>query len=98
MSYAKQQRPTIPTPATATEALHTSVVTAYTKHFAGVLTPTLMISSRKACYATVINGVMDGKPLEQILGTDNAKIATEQILSNITATISTVPSTISQQT
>lgn len=84
-------RPEIATPADATEELHTAMVNAYTAHFSGILSADLMISQRKACYATVINGTMNGKPLEQILGTKNAKIATQDILDNITAGISAVP-------
>ena len=85
-------RPVVATPASASEALHQSLVVAYTAHFSGILSADLLISNRKACYATVINGTMDGKPLEQLLGTENAKVATEQILQGITANISTVPS------
>ena len=94
MSYTKSpkaQRPIIQTPANATEALHASTVKAYTAHFAGILTPELMISQRKGCYATVINGTMNGQSLEAILGTENAKFATQQVLESITASIAVVP-------
>lgn len=92
MGYqTKQQRPIVQTPATATDALHTSLVASYTKHFSTILTPALMIAHRKGAYATVINGTSNGQTLETQLGTANAKIATEQILNNITAGFSVVP-------
>ena len=91
MAYNTQaNRPVVPTPAGATDALHNSTVEAYSKHFTGILTPQLLIANRKNCYATVINGTTNGLPLEQILGTENAKVATEQILNNLTAEISKV--------
>ena len=90
-NYTKQTKPVIATPATATEALHQEVVTAFTAHFSNVLTPTIMITSRKGAYATVINGTYKGVSLEQTLGTVNAKVATEQVLGAISAQISAVP-------
>jgi len=63
----------------------------FTEHFAGILTPELMIAHRTGCYATVINGTQGGLKLEAILGTDNAKVATEEILNNISASIAVVP-------
>ena len=91
MSYTKQTRTTIATPATASEELHTTLVQAYTAHFSKVLTPTLMISQRKGCYATVINATSNGVSLEANLGTINAKIATEQILAGVARAYSEVP-------
>ena len=90
MAYPKQKQ-IIPTPATATEELHNSLVASYTNHFSGILTPELMIAHRKGCYATVINATQGGLTLEAQLGTNNAKIATEQILNTIQACYSAVP-------
>ena len=91
MSYNKPARATIPTPASATAELHTALVASYTNHFSTILTPELMIAHRKGCYATVINGTTNNLTLEQQLGTENAKIATEQILNGISARYSAVP-------
>ena len=91
-SFTPAPRTVIPTPATATMELHNDIVASFTAHFTGILTPELMIAHRKGCYATVINATTyDGKSLEQILGTDNAKIATEQVLNAIQARYSAVP-------
>ena len=90
MAYTKQ-KPITPTPATATEELHNSLVASYTNHFSGILTPELMIAHRKGCYATVINATQADLTLEVQLGTNNAKIATEQILNAIQARYSAVP-------
>jgi len=91
MAYSKPNKQTIPTPATATEELHNSFVAHFTNHFAKVLTPTIMITARKGAYATVINSTYDNTPIEQVLGSDNAKALTEQVLNNISAGISAVP-------
>ena len=88
MSYNPKQ---IPTPESATDELHNKLVQAITLHYIEILTPTLMITHRKGCYATVINSTYDNKPIEQLLGTNNAKILTEQVLNNISASFSTVP-------
>lgn len=91
MAYTKQ-KPITPTPATATNELHNSLVASYTNHFSGILTPELMIAHRKGCYATVINATtQEGLTLEVQLGTNNAKVATEQILNAIQARYSVVP-------
>jgi hypothetical protein len=90
-SFAPAPRATIPTPTTATMELHNSIVSSFVSHFAGILTPELMIAHRKGCYATVINATYAGIPLEQTLGTDNAKLATEQVLNDIQARYSAVP-------
>ena len=90
-SFAPAPRATIPTPTTATMELHNSIVSSFVSHFAEILTPALMIAHRKGCYATVINATYAGIPLEQTLGTDNAKLATEQVLNDIQARYSTVP-------
>ena len=84
------QRPTIPTPATATQELHNTIVETYTAHFKPILTPELLIAHRKACYATVINGTVSGATMEQQLGSNNAKVATEEVLNNITSSFSVV--------
>lgn len=96
MAYTKSNtkspaRAITPTPANATQELHNATVEAYTRHFASILTPELLIAHRTGCYATVINGTQAGLKLEAILGTDNAKLATEEILNNITASIAVVP-------
>lgn len=90
-TFTPAHRATIPTPATATMELHNSIVSSFVSHFAGILTPALMIAHRKGCYATVINATYEGIPLEQTLGSDNAKIATEQVLNAIQARYSAVP-------
>ena len=90
-SFQAPARANIPTPATASQELHNTLVNAYTAHFATILKPEVLIASRKASYATVINGTYNGQRLEELLGTENAKVATEQVLNNITASISVVP-------
>ena len=91
-TQTKSSRPVIPTPPTASEELHNEVVSKMTAHFSNVLTPTVMIANRKGAYATVINATYDNVPLEQLLGTVNAKVATEQVLTAISAGYSAVSS------
>ncbi len=88
--YTQPARQVVATPATATQELHTQTVEAFTAHFTPILTPALLIGHRKGCYSAVINGTVAGVPLEQILGSDNAKVATEQVLANLTADMSVV--------
>ena len=91
MSYTKPSKPIIPTPANATAELHTKLVQAMSLHYMQVLTPELMIAHRKGCYATVINSTFDNTPIEQLIGTANAKVATEEVLNNISRSFSAVP-------
>ena len=93
MNYQKPKRAIVPTPTTATEALHTQLVQAMSLHYMPLLTAELLIANRKGCYATVINSTYDNTPIEQLLGTVNAKFATEQVLENLTHSISAVVST-----
>lgn len=88
MSYTKSTK--IPTPQHVTEEVFNDYVEGYTNHFAKILTPELMIAHRKGCYATVINGTFRGNTLEESLGTDNAKVATERILNTIASRYSAV--------
>jgi hypothetical protein len=90
-TFNQAPRASIPTPTTATLELHNSIVASFTAHFAEILTPALMIAHRKGCYATVINATYGGIPLEQTLGSENAKTATEQVLNAIQARYSAVP-------
>ena len=91
MSNFKQPtKQSTPTPASCTEAIFDSAVTDLTKHYTKVLTPTIMITARKGAYATVINSTYKSLPLDQVLGTDNAKVVTEMVLANISRTISTI--------
>jgi len=90
MSYSKQTRPTIATPTTATEELHTNIVSKLTTHYAKHLKIDSLLSNRKGCYAMVINSTINGISLEATLGTVNAKVATEQILSAITSKYSAI--------
>lgn len=87
---SKTQRAVIATPPTATvevcQATETTLVTHYTK----LLTPELVIGSRKGTYALVINSSIDGMPLEQMVGTENAKFMTENVLSAVTSNLSTI--------
>ena len=80
----------VATPATATEQLHNTVVAELTTHYSQLLSVSTMITHRKGCYATVINSRINGISLENTLGTDNAKIATEQILNNISQGFSSI--------
>lgn len=81
----------IPAPAEATLEYCQAIESAFTTHFEPILTAELLIAHRKGCYATVINSMYDNKPLEQLVGTANAKLLTERVLNNITTTIATVP-------
>ena len=89
-NYNKPNKPSIPTPTSCTEAVFDKSVADLTKHYTKVLTPTIMITSRKGAYATVINSTYKSLPLDQVLGSDNAKVATEMVLTNISRTISTI--------
>lgn len=90
-SFQAPARISVPTPQGASHELHQSLVESFTAHFAKVLTPELMIAHRKGAYATVINATTGGKTLEELLGTDNAKLAVEQILNDIQSAYSVVP-------
>lgn len=90
MSYNNTPKQVIPTPATATEELHNKLVIAMTLHYGQILTTELLIGNRKGCYAVIINSTYEGTLLEQLLGTGNAKLATEAVLHNLTADISTI--------
>lgn len=83
-------KPAIPTPATATveqcQAIESTVVAHYTTMF----TPELMIAHRSGCYATVINTTIDGQSLATLVGTDNAKLMTENVLNTISARFSAI--------
>ena len=92
MSYNKPTaKAVIPTPATASEELHNRLVQAMSLHYMQLLTPELMIAHRKGCYATIINSTFDNTPIEQLIGTANAKVATEEVLNNISRSFSAVP-------
>ena len=89
MSY--NTKPTVvATPATATEQLHNQIVVELTTHYSQLLTVSTMITHRKGCYATVINSRINGVSLENTLGTNNAKVATEQVLNNISQGFSSI--------
>ena len=91
MSYPKnQQRAIIATPATANAELHNSIVASMVTHFTPLLGVDLMVANRKGCYATVINSTINGISLENTLGTVKAKAATEEVLTAISANISTI--------
>ena len=90
-AFTPAPRTVIPTPATATMELHNSIVSSFVPHSLEMLTLALMIAHREGCYATVINATYAGESLEQTLGSDNAKIATEQVLNAIQARYSAVP-------
>ncbi len=59
-------------------------------HYGQILTTELLIGNRKGCYAVIINSTYEGALLEQLLGTGNAKLATESVLHNLTEDISTI--------
>ena len=80
----------VATPATATEQLHNQIVVELTTHYSQLLTVSTMITHRKGCYATVINSRINGVSLENTLGTNNAKVATEQVLNNISQGFSSI--------
>ena len=83
MSYPKnQQRATIAIPATATQELEDELVAKYTTYFTGVFTKELLVAFSTPCFSTVMNITnKDGKKLEHLLGSDNAKAATNLILT-----------------
>lgn len=88
--YTKNKPALVATPATATEELHTKVVAELTAHYSQLLKVSTMITHRKGCYATVINSRINGVSLEDTLGTNNAKVATEQVLNNISQGFSSI--------
>lgn len=90
MSYSKPQSTVVATPATATEELHNTIVAELTTHYSQLLSVATLISHRKGCYATVINSRINGVSLENTLGTANAKVATEQVLNNISQGFSSI--------
>jgi len=90
-NFNKATKAVIPTPATLTEESFNNIVASATTHYAELLTPELLISNRRGCYATVINSTYDNKPLEQVVGSANAKVATEMILSGVTSSFSAIP-------
>lgn len=91
MSYQnKPVRKVIPTPASASEELHADLVKRYSAHFTKVLDVNTLISSRKGCYATIINATHNGLTLEEALGSVNAQVATSDILTTITAKLTVI--------
>jgi hypothetical protein len=88
--YTKPKPTAVATPATATEQLHNKVVAELTTHYSQLLAVSTMITHRKGCYATVINSRINGVSLEDTLGTNNAKVATEQVLNNISQGFSSI--------
>jgi len=86
MSYTKQQqRPVVPTPATASEELHAELVTKYTTHFKAIISLDMLLANRKSVFGLVINSHHNNLTLEQALGSVNATIATGQVLDAIIA-------------
>ena len=64
--YDNKQRAVIPPPVGLTQEQMTNTVVAYTTHFASKLDINTILTSRKAVYATVINGTNNqGATLEQ---------------------------------
>jgi hypothetical protein len=90
VTYKKPSRPVIPTPETASEELHNSLVAQMTAHYTPILTANILMANRKGAYAMVINSTIDNTPLEQLIGTQNAKVATEQVLSAVTKQFSAI--------
>jgi len=95
MSYNK---PTFNQPSTWTQQHSNEMVEDYSAHFTNVLSLNTILANRSGCYATIINAqqVVDEKgtlslPMDQEVGTANAKSMTETILYNIVSTHATVP-------
>lgn len=84
MAYIKKQGSAIfskPTPPTATLALHEDIVDRKIKFFKDIFDKKELITESKHIYSLVINSVdKDGNRMEDLLGTDNAKDATSQIM------------------
>lgn len=85
MSYAKPQRPVLPTPAGMTLKLATSIVDAKVAFFSKVFTKDDVLAHPKSIYSTIINSpASNGLTLEQELGTDNAKLELNNIMFRLT--------------
>lgn len=68
-------------PATATAELAGKLKDEYVAFFKPVFTKTQLIAEPKACYSVVINAVnKDGNKLENLLGTEHAKIEVNSIM------------------
>jgi len=89
-NYKKPVKASIPTPASATQDTCEQTEEAILAHYREVLTLPLLVSNRKGCYATIINSTINGQPLEQVVGTDNAKFMTETVLNKISASFSAI--------
>ena len=85
MSNTKYTRPTIQAPATATLEACTALEAKLTTHYAKHLKIDSLLANRKGCYAMVINSTINDTSLENTVGTANAKLLTENVLTAITA-------------
>ena len=92
MSYnTKAKRPVIPTPTTATQELHDLTVARIVAHYQPILGLDLLIGHRSSCYGLIINSTVEGAKLESLLGSTNAKVATEQALEALLGSVSVIP-------
>jgi len=84
-------RPVILAPQGLTNDHMVNIRNGFVAHFQKVLTPEILIAHRKATYALVINASSNGVKLEQMVGTENAKLITTDILDALLANIAVVP-------
>ena len=80
----------IPTPVSLTEAQFNTTISIMVAHYSTILTTELLIAHRKGCYASIINTTINGVALDVVLGSTNAKVATEMALSELTTAISNI--------
>ncbi len=92
MAIQKQPRQIIQAPTGLTQDNMLAIRNGFIKHFKSILTPELLIANRKASYALIINGKdTTGVILEQMVGSENAKLITTDVLETLLGDIATVP-------
>lgn len=90
MSYQKPQRQIIQAPSTATEEVCKALEAKLTTHYSKHLKIDALLANRKGCYAMVINSTINDTTLENTVGTANAKLMTENVLTAVTAKYTTI--------
>jgi len=82
MGYQKKQttRPIIQAPTGLTQDNMLAIRNGFIDHFKKVLTPEILIAHRKSSYAVVINASSNGVKLEKMVGSENNKLMTTDII------------------
>jgi hypothetical protein len=84
------KRTNIPTPSTCTEEVFNKLATALVAHYEPLISTNLLITNRRDVYGLIINTVVDGTTLENVVGSINAKVLTERTLDTLLQPINNI--------